>query len=63
MLTKMHALHCIGHNAAEQLQVDKVMSCVSESLSHQFVGGSRMTSALNYLKCEKINLQAQLMQH
>ena len=27
----VHALDCIGHNAADQLQVDEVMSCVSES--------------------------------
>ena len=62
VLAKMHTVECIGHNAAEQLQVDEVMSCVSESISHQSVGGSHKTSALNYLKCETINLQAQLMQ-
>ena len=62
VLAKMHALECIGHKAAEQLQVDEVMSCVSGNPFHQSVSGSHMTSALNYLKVEEINLQAQLMQ-
>ena len=57
----MHAQDCICHNAAEQLQVDEVMACVSESVFYQSVNGNLMTSALNYLKCEKINLQAQLL--
>ena len=57
VLAKMHALECIGHKAAEQLQVDEVMSFVSENPSHQSVSGNHMTSALNYLKVEEINLQ------
>ena len=47
VFAKMHALECIGHKAAEQLQVDEVMSFVSENPSHQSVSGSHMTSALN----------------